>query len=460
VRDIIRELPSELGLANQTRNFWNFSARLHPQDRQFIMVFHSLLRKLSHTGETCLMTDPASRRAFVRALAGLSTSALAAGDGSEAYWRMVKAQFPFAPGVIPMNAANLCPSPRIVGDCVAELTRRIDADCSHQNRAGFPRLALEARQKVAAHLGVTPDEIAILRNTSEGNNLIGAGLHLRPGDEILLWDQNHPTNNVAWDVRASRFGYSVKRVSVPGKPESGDQLAAPFLRAFTPKTRILSLTHVSNTSGICLPVKEICAAARERGIYTHVDGAQSWGALHLDLRDLGCDSFAASAHKWPMGPKEAGVLYIRRDRIPGIWPSIVGPGWGNQVQPGVQGAAKFETLGQRDDACLAGLAKAMDFHAMIGPRRIQDRVLQLAAALRDGLRRIRGVEVATPDASGLSAGVLIVPFPADTQRRVYQGLYEKYGVAASPGLRLCTHIYNTLEDVETAVRGVRELLNA
>jgi selenocysteine lyase/cysteine desulfurase len=145
---------------------------------------------------------------------------------------------------------------------------------------------------VALHLGVDAD-------------LINAGLPLEAGDEIVLWDQNHPTNGVAWDVRAGRFGYAVKRVSTAANPKSPDQLRDAFLGAFTPRTRVVALTHVSSVTGVRLPVQEICQEARRRGIYSHVDGAQTWGALRLNLKMMGCDSFAASAHKWPMGPKEA-----------------------------------------------------------------------------------------------------------------------------------------------------------
>jgi selenocysteine lyase/cysteine desulfurase len=217
------------------------------------------------------------------------------------------------------------------------------------------------------------------------------------------------------------------------------------------------VTHVSGISGVRLPVKEICEEARRRGIYSHVDGAQSWGALHLNLKEMGCDSFAASAHKWPMGPKEAGVLFVRKDHIDSIWPSIVAPGWGARARTEAKGAAKFETLGQRDDACLAGVGAAMDFHALIGPARIERRVLELATVLKQGLSGIPGVRLTTPLAPELSAGFAIVPFAPNIHKRVYEGLYERYGVAVSGGVRICTHIYNTREDVQTAIRGVREL---
>lgn len=389
--------------------------------------------------------------------------ALAPGDGAfpapddEAYWEQVRAQFAFREERVPMNAANLCPSPRAVADRVEELTRDIDRDCSFNNRAKFSEMLEESRAAVAAQLGVGPDEIALVRNTSEANNTVNAGVPLSPGDEVVLWDQNHPTNNVAWDVRAARFGFSVRRVSVPADPADPDQLAAPFVEALSGRTRVLSVTHVSNVSGIRLPVRRLAAEARRRGVHFHVDGAQSWGALEVNLREMGCDSYSASAHKWFMGPKEAGLLYVREGRIPGLWPATVAPGWGDDADPDVVGARKFESLGQRDDACLASVGTAAVFHSAIAPPAVAARVAHLAAALKEGVVEV-GMTLVTPSDPKLSGGVCIVRATGD-RRAAVNRLYEEHGIAGAGtgGLRLCPHVYNTMDHVRRAVEGVKAL---
>ncbi len=416
------------------------------------------------------MTEPLSRRSFLRQAGGVALAPAAASGaestsqqtsappGGEDYWHMVRRQFAFRETRVPMNAANLCPSPRVVAEQVTELTHAIDVDCSFQNRAQFDKLLETSRQKVAEHLGVTADEIALVRNTSEANNTINNGLALKAGDEVVVWDQNHPTNNVAWDVRAARFGLRVQRVSTPAHPTDAGQLVQAFEVAFGPRTRVLALTHVSNVSGLRLPVRELCEAAHRRGIYVHVDGAQTWGALHVNLRQLGCDSYAASAHKWLMGPKEVGLLYVRKDRIAEIWPNVVAPGWGSNIEPAVRGARKFESLGQRDDAALAAIATVVEFHFVIGPARIEARVYELAGALKAGLKDA-GAELLTPLDPTLSAGVCVLRVPSGKGAAVYNKLYEEHGIAGAPtgGLRLCPHVYNTREHVERAVRGVKAL---
>ena len=410
---------------------------------------------------TVTRTTATSRRAFLRsagAFPAFWSLARTARADDESLFRLVRREFPFHDDRAPMNAANLCPSPRAVADRVSELTRDIDRDCSFQNRGKFNELRETAREAVAAQLGVPGDELALVRNTSEANNIVNAGLALGSGDEVLVWDQNHPTNHVAWEVRAARSGFSVRRVGVPKAPSGEEDLAAPFIEAFTPNTRVLALTHVSNVSGIRLPVRRIADAAHEKGIHVHVDGAQSFGGLSVDVPALGADTFSSSSHKWFCGPKECGVLTVRSALIPEIWPSIVAPGWGDDADPDPTGARKFESMGQRDDACLAAMATTAAFHAEIGPARVEKRMLALARRLKEGIREL-GIPLVTPMDDALSAGVVIIEVPAAARREVFSRMYEEHGIAGSTsgGFRLSPHLYNTAGHLERALAGLGAL---
>jgi len=358
-----------------------------------------------------------------------------------------------------MNAANLCPSPYPVQDAVFSHTRDVDGDASFQNRNKFGPLKEEARRALAGYVGADPDEIAITRNTSEGNNSVVNGLDLGPGDEIVIWDQNHPTNNVAWDVRARRWGYTVTRVSTPfGAEADPDTLIAPFLEAITPRTRVLAFSHVSNVSGTALPAAALCAVARERGILTLVDGAQTFGAVELHLHGMGCDFFTASSHKWFVGPKEAGLMYVRRESQERLWPSDVGVGWEGAVD---RGAEKFENMGQRDDAAVVTMAVAAAFHQAIGPAAVEARVRTLAGRLRERLgERIPEAVFFTPHPEASRAGVVVFEIPGRDHDAIFEGVYRTHrlGCAAMHGLfnglRLSPHLYNTMDQVEVAVEAV------
>jgi selenocysteine lyase/cysteine desulfurase len=379
----------------------------------------------------------------------------------EPFWRMVKEQFTIKEGFILLNAANLCPAPHLVQEKVSSLTRDLDGDVSFQNRAKFSTLLEESRKKLAAYVGASEDEIAIVRNTSEANNIIVGGLALKAGDEVVILDQNHPTNNVAWDVRAARFGFSVKRVSLTSPPASPEEILKTFRDALTTKTKVLAFSDVSNSTGVRLPTKELCRLAHERGIYSHVDGAQTFGALQINVREMGCNSYSASSHKWFMGPKEAGLLYVRRERIADIWPGVVGVGWGEKAETSARGARKFETLGQRDDATLAAMATTVDFHNLIGPARIEARVRQLTTLLKDGLSKLPGAVLLTSMNPELSAGVCVVRFDGLDQRKIYETLYTKHNIAGATvgGLRFSPHIYNTVEEIERTIAAVGQIVN-
>jgi len=420
-----------------------------------------------------------TRRSFLRGISGalgavayLPSAAatpqqlgrfLTATPDRETFWRVVSGQFPLRAGKIPMNAANLCPSPRPVSERVAELTRDEDSDVSPGNRTKFAVFLEDSRKKVAEQLGVSPDEIAFVRNTSEANTLINNGVPLSAGDEVVLWEQNHPCNNAAWDVRAERHGFQVKRVTVPATARTAGEVCKLFEAALTPKTKVLSITYISNTTGFRLPAKGLCALARQRGIHSHVDGAQVWGYLNLNLRDLGCDSFGASAHKWFMGPKEVGVVYVRQERIAQIWPSVISAGWNPSALKSDVAPRKFENLGQRNDGALSAVGTAVDFHRVLGFAGIEARTTDLAQALKEGLAKIKGIQLVTPMDPQMSGGVVVSQvqgFDREKMGALVKDLYDKHGIggAATGGLRLCPHVYNTLEDVEAATHGVRMLL--
>lgn len=413
------------------------------------------------------MTYLKSRREFLRSSSALLAGATAASsplsfaqlNNPEDFWEMVRGQFSFTESAVPMNAANLCPSFRAVSERVSLLTADIDQDCSFNNRAKFSELLEQTRSLIAAQLNVDSDEIALVRNTSEANNIINNGLSLNAGDEILMWEQNHQTNNVAWDVRAERFGLTVKSVSVPTNPVSQADLIEAFTKQFTAKTKVLTLTHVSNLSGIKLPVKQIIQAARASGIYVHLDGAQTWGAMKMDLTELDPDSYSASAHKWYMGPKEVGLLYVKSSNIDNIWPSVIAPGWGSGADTILRGARKFESLGQRDDAALAGLGVAAQIHNSIGAARIEARIVELSQRLKQGIAA-GGHELVTPMDPELSFGVCIAKAPQGQGGRISNALYTDYGIAcaATGGIRICPTIYNTIEHVDRAIAGVNALL--
>ena len=399
---------------------------------------------------------PASWTAFTSALRAAPTPDAT----NEAYWSLVKRQFPLDENLLYLNAANVCPASRPVLDRHAEYMRDFQSNPSFQNRLKYEAMRERLRDKIAAMLRVTSDELAITRNTSEGTNIIVKGVDLQRGDEILITDHNHPSNNDSWKVRAQREGLVVKSLPVRVLGMTRDEIVSQFDHAFTARTKVIAITHVTSTTGIMYPAKEIAELARTRGVWMHLDGAQSFGALDVNLKEIPCDSYSASAHKWLMGPLEAGVLFVRAEKVPQIWPSIVTAGWSDHLK----GARKLEVYGQRDDPRIVALESAIDFVSLIGMRTVEARVRLLAQELKQQFSQIGGVKLKTNMQPELSGGVVKCDLEKMPTKQAYDTLWEKYKVAIamtasgdSQGLRFSPHIYNSRDDIARAAAAVKAL---
>ena len=221
---------------------------------------------------------------------------------------------------------------------------------------------------------------------------------------------------------------------------------------------MIAFTHVTSTVGDLLPAKEICRLARDRGILTLVDGAQTFGVMDVDLSDMQPDFYSGSAHKWPCGPKENGVLYINKAAQPKIWATIF------SAYPGRVGISRtFEGFGQRDEPAMIAFAEALAFQQRIGRTVIEARSRDLAQALMAGLQAIEGVKLWTsPDPSRSLAVVAMRPANLDA-RKLGAALYQKdrIAVAVRPGedrggLRLSPHFYNTRADIDRTVAAIKK----
>jgi selenocysteine lyase/cysteine desulfurase len=379
---------------------------------------------------------------------------------TEAYWATVKEQFALPARMVTLNAANLCPAPLPVLEAVFNATD-LDHDLSPANRTRMHEAKEATRQLLAEFLNVSPDEILITRNTSESNNLVSTGLDLKAGDEVLVFADNHPSNHAAWSEKARRAGFTARVIAQKHPHPGPDYYLEVLAREITPRTRLVALTHLTNTVGDLFPVQGLCALAREKGVLSLVDGAQSFGLMEVDLRKMGADFYSGSAHKWLCGPKEAGVLYVRQEVQGRLTPSIV------SLYAGATGISKtFEGFGQRDEPALLGFGEAVRFQTKIGRAAIEARGRALAAALQEGLRRLPGVTVWThPDPARSHSVVAFQPAALDP-RKLAEALYQSDGIVSAvrpgpdrPGLRLAPHILNLHADVERALDAIGRYLS-
>jgi len=297
----------------------------------------------------------------------------------------------------------------------------------------------ELRDALAAFLRVKRDELALVRNATEANNVVCNGLDMKPGDEALLTDQEHPGGRCCWEQKAARYGIKLNYVTLPKPPASKEQIVELFRRAITPRTRIIMFSHITTVTGVILPAKEICQLARERGILTHVDGAHAIGQIPLDLHDLGCDFYATSPHKWLMAPKGTGALYIREELQERLWVNIASGDWRNYELK----AYRFSNLGTSNLSVMVGLKAALDFFHTIGPERIYARIHENATRVRDRIASRPQLRSANASKEEFYGGLVsFEPVTGDLKRVADECAARNIRIAGgAERIRIATHIF-------------------
>ena len=431
-----------------------------------------------------------SRRTLLRgaaALGGLSTlplpwtSQAAAEDLSLP--GAVNSLFRLRPGTAPMNAANLAPMLQPVAERVSEYAQLLNQDVSFIHRRDIVKDKVDlSRSKVARMLGADSNEIALVRNTSEANSVITNGIELTKNDEVLLWSENHATNHRSWYYRQQRQPFRIATVQLPDTLTSRQQILDAFVSRLTPHTRVVAFSELSNISGTRLPARNLCSAIHDFNpdIHVHVDGAQSWGSLEVDLNAMGCDSFSSSAHKWFMGPRGTGFLYVKDGGAERIQPTTLGYDFllNYPMEALPDTAQRFECLGQRDVAPFAAIGDCVDLYTRLGgssqiEQQIQARTQQAIAGLENA-----GIKTVTPVAQGLSHAVVVIDM--DSNLSAYGGFLALHNagiasafitgdrvcchpVAGIPDddapvyLRLSPHIYNSAEDIDRALAIIKRI---
>ena len=418
-------------------------ARLFALGGSAALLGHPALQELA--GAT---SDPRFRRATTP-------------SGGAVDWEAVRAEFLLPAELSVLNAANLCPSPRAVLRSVYEDTERLDREPVPSFRSEMHEVKERTRALLAAHLRASPEEILITRNTSEANNWVSGGLDLGPGDEVLIHSDNHPSSNLAWKEKAKRFGYTVTEVPQVNPYPGPEHYLDAFSRAMTPRTRVLAFTHLTSTVGDLLPAAELCAMAAERGIITLVDGAQSFGLLDVDLSVMQPDFFTGSAHKWPCGPRETGVLFVNRRVQDRFWPSLYSAYTGRTPL-----ARTHEGMGQRDEPAIRAFGNQIEWLGSIGQATIEARSRELATALVEELSGVDGVRIWTSaDASRRAAVVSLDPAGLEPAKVI--AALESDGIVAAarggsdrPGIRFSPHFYNSHGDVERGVAAIQRYVRS
>ncbi len=377
------------------------------------------------------------------------------GPGDDDFWELVRQEFLIPSDRLYLNVGTLGPQPRVVLDAAVEHMRRV----AMTYPPGVDWSGLE--QALGALLHAQPAGFAFPRNTTEGMSFVANGLELKAGDEILTTTHEHIGGLCPWQLVAKRHGLTLRELPLPVPPADAGQLVDVFRKAVTRRTRVVSVSHVTFTTGLVMPVRELVDLLRPRGIVVVVDGAHPPGLMPLDLGALDPDFYASSPHKWLLAPQGTGFLWLREEWRTRLWPSVGSGDWDNLKL----GAQRFNHLGTLDESRLAGLAAALAFHQAIGPERVHARIRELRRRLAEGLATVPGVTVVSPPDDGLVAGMVAFTtgrVPAlELQQRLEKSANMRTRVIGEHGygwMRLSPHIYNSPAEMDRAVELIRKEL--
>ena len=295
----------------------------------------------------------------------------------DAYWAAIRKQFLIPADEIYLNNGTCGSTPLPVLKAVFDSYNRFET-MDDPNPEDYPLFGYgpfdQYRQPLADFVGVNKDEIAIVRNATEANAIMANGLDLKPGDEVVMSDQEHPSGEGPWFMRAERYGIVVKKFAIPKPPKAPADILNAVNDAITPRTRVIFVSHITTVTGVVLPVKEICAFARSKNIVSMVDGAQAPGMMPLNIREIGADMYGASPHKWLMSPKGSGFLWVRDEMIDRMWSNTTTAGWDDPKQR----AARFQQYGSSNIPIVVGMIASIKFAQEIGLDRLEKRYRALA----------------------------------------------------------------------------------
>jgi selenocysteine lyase/cysteine desulfurase len=379
-------------------------------------------------------------------------------------WADIRKQFALEPDLAYFNTGGLGPSPYPVIEAVnrsmAELER-----VSETGREQFD----EIRRKLCLFLNCEADELGFTHNTTEGINIIARGLGLKSGDEVLITTHEHVGGAMPWFALAQDEGIVVRTF----EPGSGQRDTLDVLASsLTPKTRVISISHITCTTGTVMPIRHIARLCHDKNLILVVDGAQAVGMIPVDLHHLGCDFYATSGHKWLLGPKGTGLLYVNKRMLSHWHPTYAGA-YADKVFSLDEGrferlpAARSVEIGTGNASLIVGLGAAFDFLNELGMDAVARHGQQLAHYLRQKLQSLSRVEILTPEVLEAPSSVLtfqINPAPMDPGEWANR-LQKEFRLRVRPvtehklaAIRVCAHVFNDIAEMDRLVSALTQLL--
>jgi selenocysteine lyase/cysteine desulfurase len=367
----------------------------------------------------------------------------------EDYWAVIENSFTVTRGIINLNNGGVSPSPRIVTEALVRYTWQQEDATAYTMWQLLEPQSETIRTGLAEMFGCDAEEIAITRNASESLEILLMGMDFKPGDEILTTTQDYPRMLTTLRQRERREGLVLKMVQIPIPPKDLNEITAAFEKGITSKTKLILISHQVNITGQITPVKAVCEMARAKGIETIVDGAHSFAQFDFQKKDLGCDYFGTSLHKWLYAPKGTGLLYVKRDKIEKLWPLMAAE------SKQASDIRKFEEIGTHPAAPRLAIGEAMLFHNSIGGKRKEARLRYLSRYWMNRLKDVPKVRFNTSFDPKQSCAIANVQIVGVDPYAIGAYLFNKHHVFTTPikheeftGIRITPNVYTTLGELD------------
>src|SRR5438128_2248435 len=363
----------------------------------------------------------------------------------EDYWSTIQNAFSVTRGIINLNNGGVSPSPRIVTEALVRyIWQQEDATAYTMWQILEPQ-SETIRTGLAEMFGCDREEIAITRNASESLEVLLMGMDFKSGDEILTTTQDYPRMLTTLRQRERREGLKLKLIQIPIPPKNLDEITAAFEKGITSRTRLILIAHQVNITGQITPVKAVCEMARAKGIETIVDGAHSFGQFDFKQKDLACDYFGTSLHKWLFAPKGTGLLFVKRDKIEKLWPLMAAE---SKQAPDIR---KFEEIGTHSAAPRLAIGEALLFSNGIGGKRKEARLRYLSRYWMNKLKDVPKIRFNTSFDPKQSCAIANVHIDGTNPEAVTKYLFDKHRIFTVPilheefqGIRITPNLYTTL----------------
>ncbi len=364
--------------------------------------------------------------------------------------------FMFASGLVYLQTGSLGPTPRPVMERTIAAWRELELDPVYYGYGPQEQAMDVVRGQAAAFLGCKTEELVLTRCTTDGINSIAQGLTLNAGDRVLTTDQEHPGGRVGWDYVAQRFGAIIDIVVIPPGENDAQAIIDRFARQITPRTRVVSFSHLLTSTGLRMPVAELSVLARARGCIAVVDGAQAVGGIAVNVKALGCHAYVTSGHKWLMAPKGTGLMYLSEELGDAILPIAQRAGR----------AAYSDSSGVTNIPGVLGLGAAIEYHEAIGSARIEAHNLDLRDRVYAALKGLPRLDVVSAAPGPLTSPLVSYRLPdAIKAIDLHNRLRERHKVIVKVvpekwfnGQRISTHLFNNEHDVDALVKGLKSEL--